>query len=144
MINPSKYTDMMQILYLDDDDLLLETFSDEIENWGFKIQTYSDPHKAFSEIQKNSNRYGVLLIDYKMPLVNGIDFIQGLSFHDYFNIENIALFSSLAFESNVLEELSNKVPHHSKKIVPIDKNICDTEILKSYLTRALSSKVAQV
>ena len=97
-----------KIFYLDDDNDLLELFANNIQEWGFQVDTCNDPHKAFENLSEYASHYDVLLIDYKMPLINGIDFLYLLHEKNYFGVQNIALFSSMANPKNVQEELKNK------------------------------------
>lgn len=130
-----------RILYLDDDSDLLELFSDSIQKWGFQVDIYSDPYRAFEDLQKYASQYEVLLIDYKMPLINGIDFLQMLHMENFFAIQNIVLFSSIANTKHVQEELKNKIPIVKEKIVCIDKDLANLEQLHNYLASRVNRAI---
>ena len=129
-----------KIFYLDDDNDLLEMFANNVQEWGFKIDTFNDPKAAFNILEKHANQYDVLLIDYRMPLINGIDFLYMLHENNYFGVQNIALFSSMANTTDVQDELRNKIPNSKEKVVCIDKSPNNLDELKSYLT----SKITQI
>lgn len=122
-----------KIFYLDDDKILLELFANNIQEWGFKVDTYNDPNKAFENLRERASQYDVLLIDYRMPIMNGIDFLCMLHENNYFDIQNIALFSSMANTPEVREELEKKIPDAKEKIDCIDKGPSDLNKLKDYL-----------
>jgi CheY-like chemotaxis protein len=129
-----------KIFYLDDDNDLLEMFANNVQEWGFKIDTFNDPKVAFNILEKHANQYDVLLIDYRMPLINGVDFLCMLHENNYFGIQNIALFSSMANTTDVQDELRNKIPNAKEKVACIDKSPNNLDELKCYLT----SKITQI
>jgi DNA-binding NtrC family response regulator len=42
-----------------------------LENNGFKVCVFTDPIQVYNHIQKNPNDYGLILSDYRMPVMNG-------------------------------------------------------------------------
>ena len=98
--NQKKRRPMKQskIFYLDDDNDLLELFANNIQEWGFQVDTCNDPHKAFENLSEHASQYDVLLIDYMMPLINGIDFLYLLHEKNYFGVkQNLYILVSVVF-----------------------------------------------
>ncbi len=66
----------MRVLILEDNELLLETLEDFLENEGFEIDLAKDGEEALRLIYNNS--YSLYLLDIKVPLVNGIELLKEL------------------------------------------------------------------
>ncbi len=66
----------MRVLILEDNELLLETLEDFLENEGFEIDLAKDGEEALRLIYNNS--YTLYLLDIKVPLVNGIELLKEL------------------------------------------------------------------
>jgi DNA-binding NtrC family response regulator len=59
------------IAIIDDEVDLMNLFQEALENNGFKVCVFTDPIQAYNHIQKNPNDYGLILSDYRMPVMNG-------------------------------------------------------------------------
>lgn len=66
----------MKVLVLEDNELLLETLEDFLENEGFEIDLAKDGEEALRLSYKNS--YNLYLLDIKVPLVDGIELLKEL------------------------------------------------------------------
>jgi two-component system response regulator GlrR len=60
-----------RILLVDDDKDHLKLFTMILENRGYSLDTYSDPVAALLKFKPNY--YDLLLLDYRMPNLNGIE-----------------------------------------------------------------------
>ena len=63
---------MPRILLVDDDEDHLKLFTMILENKGFTLDSYSDSAAALSKFKPNY--YDLLLLDYRMPKLNGLEF----------------------------------------------------------------------
>lgn len=66
----------LEILMVDDDEVLLETASDTLKSLGTKPETADSGEKALEKIQQKKNQgklYDLIIIDWKMPGISGID-----------------------------------------------------------------------
>jgi CheY-like chemotaxis protein len=72
-----------RILLVDDDKDHLKLFTMILENRGYSLDTYSDPAAALLKFK--SNYYDLLLLDYRMPNLNGLELFARL--RDRFNSE---------------------------------------------------------
>ncbi len=122
-----------KILYLDDSDMLLEMFTQNIQEWGFCIDTFNHYNDALKALKDQPLLYNVFLIDYKMPTLNGIDFIQLLQKYNYFGTKNIVLFSSMVKQKEIQDELIQKVPGARQSITCIEKGADHIHELRTYL-----------
>ena len=60
-------------IVVDDDPDLLNIFSEALKMSGYdNVSSFSDPLLAYQHIKENPNRYSLLIIDDKMPNVNGL------------------------------------------------------------------------
>ena len=59
------------IAIIDDEADLVDLFQEILESDGFKVCAFTDPIQAYKHIQKNPNDYGLILSDYRMPVMNG-------------------------------------------------------------------------
>jgi two-component SAPR family response regulator len=60
-----------RILIVDDDIDVVSTFKIGLEEYGFEVQGYNNPITALQEFR--SNYYDILLIDIRMPFMNGFE-----------------------------------------------------------------------
>ncbi len=60
------------IAIIDDDPDLLNIFSEALKISGYDVSSFSDPLLAYEHIKENSDKYSLLIIDDKMPNVNGL------------------------------------------------------------------------
>jgi CheY-like chemotaxis protein len=60
-----------RILLVDDDEDHLKLFTMILENRGYCLNTYSDPAAALLKFKPNY--YDLLLLDYRMPNLNGLE-----------------------------------------------------------------------
>ncbi len=65
-----------RVLVLEDNELLLETMEDFLENVGFEVDLAKDGEEALS-LSKEKN-YSLYLLDIKVPFLNGIEFLKEL------------------------------------------------------------------
>jgi FixJ family two-component response regulator len=60
-----------RILVVDDDADVITTFKMILEMNGFEVDAYTSPTLALSNFKPNS--YGLLLLDIRMPIMNGFE-----------------------------------------------------------------------
>ncbi len=66
-----------KILMIDDDAELCEEMKDILSDEGYSVHTAFDSSQGEKLIEKNS--YDILLLDIKLPGLNGIDMLRNLS-----------------------------------------------------------------
>jgi DNA-binding NtrC family response regulator len=59
------------IAIIDDEADLVDLFQEILEGDGFKVCAFTDPIQAYNHIQNNPDDYGLILSDYRMPVMNG-------------------------------------------------------------------------
>jgi DNA-binding response OmpR family regulator len=60
-----------RILIVDDEPDITESFGLALEDSGFKVDKYNDPEVALASFK--SNVYGLLILDVKMPKIDGFE-----------------------------------------------------------------------
>jgi CheY-like chemotaxis protein len=60
---------------LDDEEQITEALSQFLTALGFTVKVFNEPEAAFQGLQ-NSPRPGLIITDYSLPQMNGIDFIR--------------------------------------------------------------------
>jgi DNA-binding NtrC family response regulator len=60
------------IVIVDDDQDLLNIFSEALQMSGYDVFSFADPVLAYEHIKKNPNKYSLVITDDKMPDMNGL------------------------------------------------------------------------
>ena len=61
------------ILYLDDDDTLVFLVRRLLERRGYKVSAFADQQEAIDAVRQQPQAYHLLMTDYNMPGMSGID-----------------------------------------------------------------------
>jgi len=91
-----------QILIIDDDEDILNLFSDFLKKEGYGVTSFLDPLKALKEIHQRPQRYSIIITDVRMPGISGIELIRRICKINH----GIKVIIISAFELNG-EDLSN-------------------------------------
>jgi two-component system, OmpR family, response regulator ChvI len=73
-INSNNAERPRRILVVDDDTDITSTFKMILEMNGFEVDAYTSPTLALSNFKPNS--YGLLLLDIRMPIMNGFELFR--------------------------------------------------------------------
>jgi DNA-binding NtrC family response regulator len=65
-----------RILVIDDDEDILNLFSDFLKKEGYGVTSFLDPLKALEEIHRRPQRYSIIITDVRMPGISGIGLIR--------------------------------------------------------------------
>ena len=72
----SAYYNTNAILLLDDEFDIMTTFTQALEQEGFLVVGFTEPLLALDDFRINSDRYGLVISDLRMPVMNGYQFIK--------------------------------------------------------------------
>ena len=72
--NNNKDDDNNRILLVDDEVDITMVYTMGLQDNGFKVDAFNDPLQALSDFK--SDIYSLVLIDYKMPKMNGFELYQ--------------------------------------------------------------------
>ena len=66
----------MKILVVDDEPDNASIFSMGLEDVGFKVDAFTDPLLALSKFKSQYKKYELLILDIKMPNINGFELFE--------------------------------------------------------------------
>lgn len=72
----STYYNTNAILLLDDESDIMTVFAQALEEQGFLVVGFTEPLLALDDFHTNSDRYGLVISDLRMPVMNGYQFIK--------------------------------------------------------------------
>ncbi|HZL23974.1 MAG TPA: response regulator [Nitrososphaeraceae archaeon] len=70
------------ILLVDDEKDILDLFSEFLTSNGFNTMSFDNPVKAIKYFYENPNNCSLVIADYKMPQISGIDLIKKIKEKD--------------------------------------------------------------
>ena len=114
------------ILLVDDEKDILNLFCESLQNYGYQAISFDNPLEALNYIENNNNisNCSLIITDYKMPQMNGIEFIKRIrekfdNYNSYNSNSNSQLKIMLisAFMKNDLDS------HNELNSLKIDKII---------------------
>jgi len=125
------------ILVVDDNSIIRQVITRFLESFSFAVKAVNSGLEAIKELEKGEKDYKLIIIDWQMPYLNGIETIQAIKANP--NITNIPpILMITAHHISELEELKKKqeLKHFLSK--PITKSSLFNAILevfnhKSYL-----------
>lgn len=72
----SNQADMPLVFVVDDEVMLLDLAEMVLEPEGFMVRTFADPCRALAEYKASARRPDLIVTDYAMEGMNGLDLIQ--------------------------------------------------------------------
>lgn len=82
ILSEKEKQDLCRIMLVDDDCDILSAFEWVLDDDGFSnVEVFSDPYRAlesFSTAEKYNNHYGLVILDIRMPSMNGLQLYQRL------------------------------------------------------------------
>ena len=99
-----------RILIIDDDEDIINLFQTFLEYDGYKVDAFTDPIDALYSFRKNV--YDLVLLDLKMPKMNGIILSQKLK-----NIDPALLFCFITANKEYIEHLKRSNPDIEKFVI---------------------------
>jgi DNA-binding response OmpR family regulator len=115
-----------KILIIDDDRDINNLFKIYLEHHDFHVDAYTDPVDALYYFKKS--KYDLILLDLKMPQIDGIAMYQGLKKID----ENVSI-CLITADISYLEQLKERIPNIEKYVIH-----------KPILLRNLKDKINQL
>lgn len=64
------------ILFVDDEIYLAEVGREMLEDYGYVVDSMVSPLQALEWFEKNQDRYDLLITDYTMPKMTGVDLVE--------------------------------------------------------------------
>jgi DNA-binding response OmpR family regulator len=98
------------ILIVDDNSDINNLFKIYLEYEGYKIDTYTDPIEALYYFKKD--KYDLVLLDLKMPQIDGITMYQGLK-----KIDDKIIICLITADISYIQNLKERIPHIEKYVI---------------------------
>ena len=99
-----------RILIIDDDEDITNLFKIFLEYDGYKVDAFTDPIGALYSFRRNV--YDLVLLDLKMPRMNGMILYQKLK-----NINPTLLFCFITATKEYIEQLKRNIPDIEKIVI---------------------------
>jgi CheY-like chemotaxis protein len=75
-LESSLQSDVNAVLLLDDEFDIITVFKQGLEKQGIQVFAFTDPLLALEHFRINSEQYGLVISDLRMPKMNGYEFIK--------------------------------------------------------------------
>jgi DNA-binding response OmpR family regulator len=106
----SKATTKAKILIIDDDPDINNLFKIYLEHDDFQVDSYTDPVDALYYFKKG--KYDLILLDLKMPQIDGIVMFYALK-----NRDDKAIICLTTADMSYLQQLKEKIPNIEKYVI---------------------------
>jgi response regulator RpfG family c-di-GMP phosphodiesterase len=101
------------ILLVDDEKDILDLFSEYLSSNGFNTISFQNPIEALEYFYQNPRNCSIVIADYKMPQMSGIDFIKKIREKDTVNCKIKTIIISAHIKDNL--------PYDKSYITTVDK-----------------------
>ena len=96
---------------MDDSEALGEMIKIFLSDAGYEVQVFSHPLQALSAMESGAAQPQLLISDYRMPGINGLELIHRCKLID-------PSLKVIAASANILDEEVEKYPFHPDRILP--------------------------
>jgi PAS domain S-box-containing protein len=119
------------ILLLDDESLITESFGELFSDYGYNVDVFNSSEEALKAVNKNSRHYDVVITDFQMPKMNGLEFAEKVK-----KINNkIAIIISSGNISSISKRNAKKIELHAIVQKPFDD-----DTLAAIIQEAINNK----
>ena len=131
--NNNKY-----ILLVDDEKDILFLYSECLKSDGYQIVSFDNPIEALNYLNKNDNisNCSLVITDYKMPQISGLDLIKKIREKDSSNSNIKTMIVSAYVKDDLLKDNS-----YMKSIDKIIEKPVDVDTLKKEVTNLTNDKI---
>jgi len=125
------------ILLVDDDKDILDLYSEYLKLNGLSIIAYDNPTKAIDFAQANISTISIVITDYKMPEISGIDLIKKI--YDMSNGDNTIKFILISayIKENLIDLNDNFIQVNNNDDSSTELSLKIDKILEKPLTLEL-------
>ena len=108
-----------RIVVVDDEPDLARLFCDSLQSAGYKTQAFDDPEVAIEHISTNNSKISLVITDWKMPQLNGLELTKIVSQID--DKIKVMLMSAYELDQDQLREINKndylRKPIHMSKLI---------------------------
>ena len=118
----NNHDDTKYILLVDDEKDILELFTEYLTSNGLKTISFQNPVEALNFLNSNVNNCSLVITDYSMPQMSGLDFIKHIRNIDINFIIKIILITAYIKNNLVIDKSSNlRIDKIIEKPIPLEK-----------------------
>ena len=99
-------------MLVDDEKDILDLFSEYLSSKGFNTISFQNPLEALEYFYQNVSNCSIVLVDYKMPQISGIDFIKKIREKDTAHKIKTIIISAY---------IQDNIPYDKSYITTVDK-----------------------
>ena len=122
LMESSNNNDNDYILLVEDEKDILDLFSEYLTSNSFNTISFDNPVKALDYFYKNPNNCSLIITDYKMPQMSGLDFINKIREKDtYCKIKTIMVSAYIKDNIPYDKSYSMKIDRILEKPVYLDR-----------------------
>ena len=115
-----------KILVVDDEPDNASIFTMGLEDWGFEVDAFTEPLLALSTFKAGKKKYDLLILDIKMPYMNGFELYEEIR-----KIDNkVKVCFLTAFGEGYTEEFGRRFTSSSPNVSFIRKPIRLDDLVK--------------
>ena len=100
------------ILLIDDEKDILDLFTEYLSSNGFNTISFQNPNAALNYFYQNQSNCSLVITDYKMPQMSGIDFIKKIREIDTDHKIKTIIISAF---------MKDNIPYDKSYIISVDK-----------------------
>ena len=108
-----------RIVVVDDEPDLARLFCDSLQSAGYNTQGFDDPEAAIEHISTNNSKIILVITDWKMPKLNGLELTKKVSEID--DKIKVMLMSAYELDQDQLREINKndylRKPVHMAKLI---------------------------
>jgi DNA-binding response OmpR family regulator len=95
-----------RILAIDDEPLFLEIIVELLDDSGYEVETEESSLAAWERLQRDPHAFDILLLDWQMPELNGLDLLRRIKADDKLKHLAVVMQTALSDKARVAEGLS--------------------------------------
>ncbi len=110
------------VLLVDDEKDILELYTEYLSSNGLKIISFADPKEALTFLNANLNNCSMVITDYSMSQMTGLDFIKHVRNIDVNFLIKIILITAYIKNNLVVDKSTNlRIDKIIEKPIPLEK-----------------------
>ena len=125
------------LLLVDDDlnivELITNVLEDLLTNYEYRLVSVSNGEEAWTILKKNSELYDVVLLDRKIPGMDGLTILQHMKSHSVLKTARVIIQTGLVATSDILDGMREGASHYLTKPY-------NNEILKTIVRTAIEER----
>ena len=129
-----------RILFIDDEEIIVDLFRDALTGYGYQITTFQDSTFALNHFQQHPDNYDLVVTDMTMPKMTGDEFTKEI----HAKRPDIPVIMCTGFSENIDEEKANALnidaflykPINVAKLLKTIRKVLDNKAEKAELTPA--------